>query len=566
MYFDFPHYPFQPPPELQGQRLLHPVAIIGAGPVGLTLALGLVRYGIPVVILERRDTVSDGSRAICISRHSIEILASLGIGQRLLSRGIAWTGGRSFYRDKLVLEFTMPYEQDQPHPPMINIAQCDAEYYLIEAILAEPLTDVRWQSVVTAVQVDSESVTLTVTTPDGSYPLQASWVVACDGARSPTREALGLKLKGTGYEGRYVIADIRLRSDFPAERRVWFDPPWNPGSTIIMHRQPEDIWRIDYQLRSDQDPDQEVKPERAMPRIQAHLSWIGETGDWTMEWISLYKVHSLTLDDYWHGRVLFAGDAAHLVPIFGVRGLNSGIEDAYNLAWKLAYVIRGLSSKHILTSYSLERVYAARENMRQAEKSTLFMTPPTRGYQVLRDAILSLALSQPFARVLVNPRQTTPISLPASPLNTPEEQQVAAAEGLHPGSPAINGPVSAPSIGEQGPSDLFSFLGADFTGLVFTEADAPLHLPLSAWRSLEAGAVPFKLLIVADSPEIGERDSTVMDSTHRLFTHYGARDGSFYLIRPDGHLAACWQHPGIEQIRAALARAACLEHQSEVTV
>lgn len=566
MYFDFPHYPFRPAPELHGQRPLHPVAIIGAGPVGLTLALGLVRRGIPVVLLERRDTVSEGSRAICISRRSIEILEWLGVGQHLLTKGIPWTGGRSFYRDKLVLEFTMPHEPDQPHPPMINLPQCFAEYYLVEAILGEPLADLRWQSAVTAIQPGDDAVTLTVDTPDGPYPLQASWVVACDGARSPIREALGLKLKGTGYEGRYVIADIRLRSDAPTERRVWFDPPWNPGSTIIMHRQPDDIWRIDYQLREDEVPDQEVQSERAIPRIQAHLSWIGERGDWTVEWISLYKVHSLTLDAYWHGRVLFAGDAAHLVPIFGVRGLNSGIEDAYNLAWKLAYVIRGLSDRQILASYSLERVHAARENMREAEKSTLFMTPPTRGYRALRDAILSLAVSQSFVRELVNPRQTTPISLPESPLNTPKEGQVASAPRLHPGSPVINGPVSVPIAGEPGSMDLFSFLGPDFTGLVFAEAAQPDQLPISEWRSLESGAVPFKLLIIADSPEIGAGGSTVVDSTHRLFDHYGASHGSFYLIRPDGHVAARWLHPRTEQIKAAIARAACQERQPEVTV
>ena len=224
--------------------------------------------------------------------------------------------------------------------------------------------------------------------PKGDYALHADWVVACDGGRSMVREALGLQLEGTSYEGRYVIVDIELESDRPTERLAWFDPPSNPGSTMLIHRQPDDIWRIDYQLRDDEDPDEAVKPENVMPRVQSQLEMMGETGAWSPIWITIYKANALTLENYRHGRVLFAGDAAHLVPIFGVRGANSGIDDADNLAWKLAFVVKGLASERLLDSYSQERVLAARENLSYGTKSTEFMAPPSFAFELMRQAAL----------------------------------------------------------------------------------------------------------------------------------------------------------------------------------
>jgi 3-(3-hydroxy-phenyl)propionate hydroxylase len=190
------------------------------------------------------------------------------------------------------------------------------------------------------VRSHNEGVILSVETPEGVYELEADWVVATDGARSFVREAVGLKLEGNSYEGRYLIADIKFRSEYPTERRAWFDPPSNPGSTVLMHRQPDDVWRIDYQIRDDEDSAIELQEERVRARVDAHLQMIGEAPDYELIWISLYKAHCLTLPRYRHGRILFAGDAAHLVPIFGVRGLNSGVDDAGNLVWKLAAVIQ----------------------------------------------------------------------------------------------------------------------------------------------------------------------------------------------------------------------------------
>ena len=276
------------------------------------------------------------------------------------------------------------------------------------------------------------------------------------------RDLLSLRLAGESYEGCYLIADIKLESDHPIERRAWFDPPSNPGSTVLMHKQPEDIWRVDFQLTSEELAAGQPAEEHVRERVQSQLDMVGETGPWELDWFSLYRAHCLCLDDYVHGRVVFAGDAAHLVPIFGVRGLNSGFADAGNLAWKLAYVIRGWSRSELLHTYSDERRAATLEIFREAGKSTQFMTPQTRGYRLLRDAALSLALSQDFAGDLVNPRQTQPYDYTNSVLNAESDDDAAFA-----GGPPVGAPLRNVRLGDD--DYLADHLGTGFSILGFSE-------------------------------------------------------------------------------------------------
>jgi 3-(3-hydroxy-phenyl)propionate hydroxylase len=358
-----------------------PVLIVGGGPVGLTLAALLARQGIAATVVEARAGYSEGSRAICISRRSLEILSAVGAGDAVFAKGLPWTGGRSFYGSREVLHFHMPTEADQRFVPMVNIQQYYLEQYAHEALQRIVGPDaagdaVRWNSKAVALRQGASFAELDIEGEGGKLQtLRARWIIACDGGRSIVREQLGLRLEGMQYEGRYVIVDIVQDTQREVERLAWFDPPSNPGSTILMHRQPDNVWRIDYQIRDDEDPVDAIAPENVLPRVRSHLAMIGETAPWTPLWISIYNAKCLTLDKYRHGRVFFAGDAAHLVPIFGVRGLNSGLDDAANLAWKLARVIGGQASESLLDSYSDERVPAARENMAYGAKSTEFMAP-----------------------------------------------------------------------------------------------------------------------------------------------------------------------------------------------
>jgi 3-(3-hydroxy-phenyl)propionate hydroxylase len=540
-YFDYRHYPLRVPPLAGGaDTVRHPVAIVGGGPIGLSLALGLARHGVRSVLIEADDTVTYGSRAACISRRSLEILDKLGVAQPVQDQALAWTAGTSYYRDVPVYRLQMPMDANQKFPPMVNLQQCMCEQVLVDRVeTLAGLIDLRWQTRVARVTPRADGVELALETAQGPYRLNADWVVACDGARSSVRQALGLRFTGTTYDGTYIIVDILLKSDYPTERRAWFDPPSNPGSTILMHRQPLDIWRVDYQLRDDEDPAEAVKPENVLPRVRAHLEWIGERDDWTPVWISAYRANCLTLESYVHGRVLFAGDAAHLVPIFGVRGMNSGIDDAHNLAWKLAWVVQGKATPRLLESYSTERVFAARENIRHASKSTEFMAPPSKAFELMREAALGLATKDPFFATLIDPRQSSAIAFADSPLNAADSDPLGA--GPVPGAVLAECPLETGA----GARHLTELLGMSYTLLALSAAD-----PRPALESL--GGLPVSAAWIAPARTSG---ADGWDSTGRLFALYGAAPSAFYLVRPDGHVAGRWRELRPASVKKAIERA-----------
>ncbi|MFX1676582.1 FAD-dependent oxidoreductase [Paraburkholderia sp. A2WS-5] len=534
----------------------HAVTIVGGGPVGLTVALGLANHGVPSVLIEADDSVCYGSRAICISRRSLEIMDRLGAVDGFLKTGLPWTGGRSFYRDTEVLHFKMPQDENQKLPPMVNLAQYHIEQFLLDAAQRRSdLIDIRWQTRVSAIESRPDGATLRLATPEADYSLNTDWVVACDGGRSTIREELGLQLKGTSYEGRYVIVDIELESDRPTERLAYFDPSSNPGSTVLVHKQPDNVWRIDYQLRDGEDAEQAVKPENVMPRVQSLLDMMGERGAWSPIWITIYKANALTLERYRHDRVLFAGDAAHLVPIFGVRGANSGIDDADNLAWKLAFVVRGVAAEGLLDSYSDERVFAAHENLRHGTKSTEFMAPPSFAFDLMRKAVLGLAAKHERLRSLINPRQTSAISYTASSLNTPEADSSAFEAGPMPGAVLTECPLTIVERGEAREAHLTDLIAPCFTVLHFSEDGAVPADFTDLEATLKHEKLPFKLIPVTAHLHSGTKSDHNWDHTGRLFAMYGARPGTVYLVRPDGHVLGRWHSTAAADVGAAIHRA-----------
>ncbi|MDI3306859.1 MAG: FAD-dependent oxidoreductase [Acetobacteraceae bacterium] len=529
----------------------HPVVVVGAGPVGLSAAIDLAQQGVPVLLLDDDDRLSTGSRAICFAKRTLEIWDRLGVGQRMIEKGVTWNLGKVFFREEPVYSFNLLPEAGHQRPAFINLQQYYVEGFLLERARELPNLEIRWKNQVTGLEPKADGVTLTVSTPEGEYRLRCDWLVAADGARSPIRKAMGLESKGRTFRDRFLIADVRMQADFPAERWFWFDPPFHPNQSVLLHMQPDGVWRIDFQLGWDADPVAERQPERVIPRVQALL---GRDTRFDLEWVSVYTFSCLRMEKFRHGRVLFAGDAAHGVSPFGARGANSGVQDAENLAWKLRLVLEGKAPESLLDSYDSERVQATDENILNSTRSTDFITPKSEASRAFRDAVLELAKDCGFARRLVNSgRLSVPSTYRDSPLNTPDSD---AFEGLMlPGAPAADAPVRV--RGED--TWLLTQLGqSDFAGLYFSDGGDLHPVRLEALRALAGGAVPARVLLVtpqAVQPEGPDGIPVLEDAEGLLAQRYDAQPGTFYLLRPDQHVCARWRRFDPDLVRAALARA-----------
>jgi len=530
LYFDYPRFAARRVSELDGIAAQHSVLIVGAGPIGMTAALVLARYGVPSVLIDRKDTFNDGSRAICIARPSMHILERVGAVAPFLEKALGWRFGRSYYRGEQIFQLEMPQPPGEKYLPMYNLQQQYIERFLYDAVAANDLIDMRWQSELASIEPRNDGVSVRIASPEGDYRLNASYLLAADGARSPVRSMLGLRMKGGNYEGRYVIADIRMDHDFPTERRAFFEPSGNPGGTVLIHKQPDDIWRVDYQLREGESEQEALKEENIRARVGAILADIGHTKPWELEWWSVYSANTLCLDDYRHGRVFFIGDAAHIVPIFGVRGLNNGLADAENLGWKLARVLHGEADDRLLDSYSPERRGATLDVFANATKSTRFMTPPTRGWRLAREAALSLSLKHEFPRGLANPRQMQPYTYSESPLTPYAGRDTEFAGGPACGSAAPNARLADGSY-------LLDRAGNGMTAILFC-AGAPTAEQSTLLEQLGRIDKRFVSLLIVSSDS---RAEGILDTDGEIARLFAAGPGTLYLLRPDLHIAGRWK-------------------------
>lgn len=546
--YTWPHYAYRPAPELgaaEPRRV--PLVVIGAGPVGLSAAIDAALRGLPVILLDEDDTVSVGSRGVCYAKRTLEILDRLGIGQRVVDKGVTWNVGRTFLGEHEVFNFDLLPEAGHHRPGMVNLQQYHLEQYLVERAMQLDAIDLRWQHRLVKVTPGADGVQLEVETPGGPYTLHADWLIAADGTRSAVRRQMGLDIEGKIFQDRFLIADIVLDGEpFPlerTERRFWFAPKFHAGESALLHRQADNVWRFDFQLGWDADPEVEKDPERVRARVRAALDQQGfEKIGFELEWVSVYTFQCRRMADFRHGRVLFVGDSAHQVSPFGARGANSGVQDADNLVWKLKLVIDGQAPASLLDSYSAERIAAAEENILNSSRSTDFMTPKSRAARVLRDAVLSLADEVPGVRALVNSgRLSVPTWLVDSPLNTPDTD---AFEGwMQPGAPIDDAPLRGP----QGDGWLLPAVAEAnrFVLLHFGRAD----------ESTRRAAGELGLALVCLLPAADPDPQALHDAQGLAARRYDARPGTCYLIRPDQHVAARWRRFDPAAAGAALARA-----------
>ena len=515
--------------------------VAGAGPVGLAAAIDLAQRGIDVLVLDEDNTVSVGSRAICWSKRTLEILDRLGCGERLVEKGVRWSVGRVFFRDEQVYEFNLLPESGHHRPAFINLQQYWVEQFLVERTAELPEAEIRWQNKIVGVEQQTDRVTVRVATPDGEYRVHADWLIAADGARSPIRGMLGQESEGQVFRDRFLIADIHMTSDFPAERWFWFDPPFHRNQSALLHRQADHVWRVDFQLGWEADPEQEKKPENILPRLR---SMLGEKAQFEIEWASVYTFQCRRMRKFRHGRVLFVGDAAHLVSPFGARGANSGIQDVDNLVWKLELVMEDLAPQALLDTYDNERIGAADENILATTRSTDFITPKGNASRTFRNAVLALAKEHPFARRLVNSgRLSMPAILERSILNTPDLPGDVFSCTMVPGACAADAPVA----GANGDWLLAHLMGG-FALLAFEAS-----VPAGAIAALAAAPIPCAVVQVGGSPTPGAL--RIEDKDGLLAQRYDARPDTCFLLRPDQHICARWRMFDLARVQAAVARA-----------
>ena len=540
-----------------GPQQRQQVVIVGSGPAGMVLALELARHGVPSVILPSELQVSQGSRAIVFTRRSMEILQQVGVADRMTQHGLPWRFGNSFYRGQRVFRMEAPHDADDRFFPMLNIQQQYMEEYLLDACEASGLIELRWGNKVTHVAQENGYAVATVDTPEGEYQLESHWLVAADGGRSGIRSQMNLEMEGTSYEGFFVIADIKIDLPFPTERLAYFDPDWNRGNTILMHREPHGIWRVDYQLPPGETPEQALTVESLTTRINAQLDMIGFGGTpWELDWSSVYSARTLTLPDFVHGHVIFTGDAAHLLPIFGVRGANTAFQDAQSLGWHLAFVVKGLASEQLLRNHSNERVGAAREIIEEAGKSTRFMTPPEGGFTLLRNAVLSLSLTQEFVRPLYHWRTSRPHEYTHSMLNSMGDDNALFKAGPAHGAPPQNICLSADNY-------LLDHLGGGFDLLYFTEHDAVPQALCDVVQGVRQQGIPVRIVAVGSGQTVAGADTTLSDADGHFRQRYGVvASGAGYLLRPDQHVCARWLTLDAHRLQAAFDAALLRSHKA----
>ena len=529
------------------------VGVIGAGPVGMTLAGRLAQRGVSVLLLEQTPThIGEGSKALCMQRETLEIWQRLGIGQRVADRGVQWHIGRTFYRDRELFSVELPGAGAEHFPPFVNISQTEVEELLLARLADLPEVDLRWSHTLTGISQRPGSVGVRCQTPDGERTFNVAYLVGTDGAHSGVRHALGMGFPGHSHDDLFLICDIRADLPFPNERRFFFDPPWNPGRQVLIHPQPDGLWRIDWQVPSGTDADAERQNGGLDRRIRAV---VGERTPYELVWMTAYRFHQRVVERFGIERVFLAGDAAHLMSPFGARGLNSGAADAENLAWKLALVLEGKAPGQLLASYDHERRGAALENVAVTDETMRFMVPHGPVQRLARNAILRGSVRSAALRHRVNSGQ---LALPFCYAGSPIVDSGPADAGLpRHGASAPDAPLSV--VGQpRGPiRRLADLLGGEFVALLVGHDDVAVTTAAAVRASRLAWPSSVRVVVAGPTRRISGT-TVVRDTAGKLATTYGQAGRRAWLIRPDGHIAGSVPLPraeAVDQLPALAARA-----------
>ncbi len=530
--YELPRWPFVAPPDLgAGERIRYPVVIAGGGLAGLTLACDLALRGIRAVVLDEDDTVGvkgASSRGICYAQKSLEIFERLGIYERIRAKGITWSVGRTFSGGDELYSFNLRDESLSEQPPFINLQQFYLEWFLVDRIVDLGGTDLRWKSKVLTVEDEADAIVVEIETPAGSYSLEAEWFIDATGANSRIRNAMGLEVNASRSTDQWCISDVKFETPLPAERWTWVDAPFNEARAVWRHLMADDVWRLDYQMAEDCDPETIAKPEVAGARLREQL---GPGVEFEFVWIGPYQYRDHLLETFRVGRMIFIGDCAHVVSPFGARGGNNGIQDAGNLGWKLALVLEGEAGEGLIDSYHHERYAAAAENLTVTKRTSRFLAPRSAAEHRIRRAVCTLARRHEFARRLTNTGRM-------------------AQANVYPPSPwAKDGARPVQNVAFDGTTLMHCFRPGEtrFLGLAIG-ADAATLVRLDE----EAALLPI--------------DFRAVDPKSPLAVHLGAAAGTVVIVRPDAYVAATLPKTTPQAVQAAMRSALGLDARASLPV
>lgn len=474
-----------------------PILIVGAGPTGLSAALALARWNVPSVVVDESETIAtEGSRSICVQAHTLGIFERLGC-RAVADEGVSWNVGRTYYRDRELFQVRLSDVGAEEFPRFVNIPQWRVEQILLAAAEASPLVQLVWLHRVDGLEHDEHGVTVRANGPDGQREWRGSYLIGADGGHSTVRELARIGFEGSDHADRFLIVDVRAKLPFPNERRFFFDPPFNRGRQVLIHPQPHDVWRIDWRVPSDF----EIETERANGEIGRRIQQIIGDVPYEIVWATSYVFHQRLARRFRKGRVFLAGDAAHLMSVFGARGMNSAVQDADNLAWKLALVWQSLAPNALLDTYHAERHPAAVENLRVTATTMRFLAPPNWPMRLRRNLVLRGSRFAWLRRQIDSGRLSEPFAYAGSTIVEGDGAVVA----------------DRPVMADGALSRLRHCLGAGFV-LVLPAPDV----------DIAPSQIPLRVVV----------DPSLTDPI---------------LVRPDGHLAA--RLASVSEVEAALQRA-----------